>query len=143
MIMENLVNKNLIGIPYKLGGKTMVATDCIGVVVMWLQSEGVDVKYDDGKGSIRADWWKKSPQRFTDSILSIGSVVRFQDLKKYDCLLLANPETLYPPSCLAVMVDDRHILTSTKERGSFVELLSMEVKEKFWGAVRLNAVVEK
>lgn len=132
-----MIDPSLIGIPYKLGAKDKTACDCIGVVTMWLRSEGFDINYEDGKGPVTSDWWERSPRRFMEGVLKIGTVVRFSDLKKYDCLLLFGNEQCLFPSSLAVMVDDRHILTATEARGSFVEMLSLHWKEKFWGAVRL------
>lgn len=136
--MTDLVDPSLIGIPYKLGSKTKKECDCVGVVTMWLRSEGFDVSYEDGKGPITTDWWEKSPRRFLEALLKVGSIVRFPELQKYDCLLLfGNAQCVYPSS-LAVMVDDRHILTATEARGSYVEMLSQTVKDRFWGAIRLK-----
>lgn|SRR3990167_4286683 len=137
--MNDLVDQRLIGIPYKIGGKTAAGADCVGVAVMWLRSKGIMVDYKDGKGPISSDWWAKSPRRFMESLLEVGHAIRFQDVKKYDCLLLFGNEQCLYPSSLAVMVDDRHILTASEARGSFCEILSESWKAKFWGAIRLNA----
>ena len=141
--MESIVHPALIGIPYKLGGKDMRGADCIGVVTMWLRAEGFDVNYDDGHGPVNVDWWEKSPRRFMEALLEVGSVVRFQDLRKYDLLLLFGNQQCIYPSSLAVMIDDRHILGSNESRGSFVEMLSMSIKDRFWGAIRLHGAEEK
>ena len=133
-----MVDETLIGIPHKLGAKSLKESDCVGVVTMWLRSEGFDVKYEDGKGPITTDWCERSPRRFLEDLLKVGNVVRFSELQKYDCLLLFGNEQCLFPSALAVMVDDRHILTSTDARGSFVEMLSQYWKDRFWGAVRLH-----
>ena len=133
-----MVDETLIGIPHKLGAKSLKESDCVGVVTMWLRSEGFDVKYEDGKGPITTDWWERSPRRFLEALLKVGNVVRFSELQKYDCLLLFGNEQCLFPSALAVMVDDRHILTSTDARGSFVEMLSQYWKDRFWGAVRFH-----
>ena len=131
---------DLIGIPYRLGGKDRAGADCVGVVTMWLRSRGFKVAYDDGRGPVDTRWWEKSPTRFVEGLLAVGVPVRFQDLRQYDCLLLfGNAQCLYPSS-LAVMVDDRHILSANEERGSFVEMLSQAWKDRFWGGVRLHAV---
>ena len=141
---ENLIDKKFIGIPYKLGGKSFDGADCIGAAVLWLNSEGIKVEYDDNQGPVLAHWWEHSPQRFSNAILQLGKMVRIAEVKKYDCLLfiLGNEGNLFP-SCVGVMVDDRHFIISTEERGSFVAMIDIFWKSKLWGAVRLHTVSEK
>lgn len=141
-IEEGLVDSGLLGIPYKLGGKDRSGIDCIGVTVLWLKSQGIDFEYDDRQGPVLANWWERNPRRFMDAILEIGTIVRFNELRKFDCLMLIGNEQAVFPSCLGVMVDDRHMLTATEERGTFVEMLNLYWKSRFWGAVRLRKVVE-
>lgn len=130
---------DLVGIPYKIGGKDKSGADCIGVAAMWLRSQGIDVQYEDGLGKVTEDWFVRRPRRFIDALTQMGDIIRFVDLKKFDCLLLYGSEMAAFPSCLAVMIDDRHALSATPERGSFVDILDIKIRERFWGAIRLHA----
>lgn len=140
---NSLVDKKFIGIPYKLGGKGFDGTDCIGVALLWLWEQGINYEYDDGLGPIMAHWWEKNPRRFLDAFLAQGINVRWPDIRKYDCLLLMDENGLSTlPSCMGVMVDDRHMLVSFEEEGSFVTMLSLHWKNRYFGAIRLHKVLE-
>lgn len=138
-----MIDEKFLGIPYKIGGRTLEAADCIGVTVLWLKSEGIEADYDDSKGPVMSDWWVRNPRRLLEAVLQFGTVVRFAEIKKYDVLMLSANEQGVVPGSIAVMVDDRHLLTSNEERGSFVEMLDMQWKNRFWGGIRLNKVAEK
>lgn len=135
-----LVDPRFVGIPYKIGGKSVAGADCIGVAVMWLETQGIHHEYDDGMGPVMEHWWEHNPQRFAEAMLKIGTMIRLSEVRKYDCLMfvLGNEGNVFP-SCLGVMVDDRHFLVSTHERGSFVAMVDTFWKSKFWGAIRIHA----
>ena len=141
---NTLVDKKFIGIPYVHQGKSFEGADCIGLAVLFLREQGVEVDYDDGNGRVMRNWWQKNPRRFMDAMLSMGSVVSLPQARRLDCLMFifGNEGNTFP-SCLGIMVDDRHFLISTEERGSHVQMMSSFWKEKYSGAVRLHKVVER
>lgn len=138
-----LVDPKFIGIPYKLSGKSFEGADCIGAALLWLEDQGVKYEYDDGLGPVMKHWWQTHPRRFLDAFLAQGINVHWPDIKKYDCLLFFGAEQSSLPSCLGIMVDDRHFMIASEERGTFIDILSIEWKRKFWGSIRLHKVVEK
>lgn len=138
-----LVDPKLLGIPYKLHAKTWEESDCIGIAILFMREHGLEYEYDDNKGPIMAKWWETHPRRFLDAFLEMGVVVKFPDLKKFDCLLLMGEEQNTFPSCVGIMVDDRHFMCSLPGRGSFVDQLNMYWKSRFWSAIRLHKVTEK
>lgn len=138
-----LVDPQFIGIPYVLGGKEFTGADCIGVALLYMKSIGVEYEYDDGMGPVMAHWWEHNPRRFVDAFLAQGKLVRFTQLKKYDCLLLFGAEQSTFPSCVGIMVDDRHFLMAIPERGSFVAQLDLFWKNKIFSAIRLHKITEK
>lgn len=142
-IDASVIDPKYLGVPYVLFGKTLAGADCIGMAIMWLAEQGIQEVYDDNTGPMMAHWWENNPRRFLDAFLARGSVVRFQQLKKYDCLLLIGDEQGTFPSCLGIMIDDRHFLTATLKRGSFVAMLDEHWKGKFWSGIRLKSVIER
>jgi len=90
-------------------------------------------------------WFERSPSRFVNAILSLGEIVPFSDLKKFDLVLFFGVERVNKfPTGMGIMVDERHFLFSRGD-GDFstVHMLRLEWKEKFWGALRLKRVVER
>lgn len=138
-----LIDNKFLGIPYKLGGRDLDGADCVGMAIMWFEQFDIKYDYDDGMGPVMAHWWVNAPRRFLDAFMQLGSIVKFQYLKKFDCLLLFGDEQATFPSCLAVMIDDRHFLLSTPERGSFVHILDVYWKNKMFSAIRLNEIIKK
>lgn len=141
---NTLVDPKFVGIPYVHQGRSLEGADCIGVAILWLREQGLDYEYDDGKGEVMKNWWERHPRRFLDAMLQIGKIVKFSEVRKYDCLMfvLGNEGNTFP-SCLGVMVDDRHFLVSVDGRGSFVQILDMFWKQKYFGAIRLHAAAGK
>ena len=138
----DLVDQRFIGIPYKLGGRVVEGADCIGVAILWLESQGITYEYDAGKGRELAHWWDKSPRRFVESMLEVGQLIHWPDVRRFDVLMFITNDRNTFPNCLGIMVDDRHFLSTDLERGSFIQMLNEAWKAKFWGAVRLNKVLE-
>lgn len=141
---NSLIDKKFIGIPYVLGGREFTGADCIGTAILWLREQGFDYEYDDKQGPVLAHWWEHSPRRFIDAMQQLGSFTRLQELRKYDCLLFTiGDEGATFPSCLGVMIDDRHFLVALKERGSFVQMMDSFWRGKFFAAIRLHKVRER
>ena len=139
-----LVDPKFLNIPYVLGGRTFEGADCIGTAILWLKEQGFEYEYDDKEGPVLAHWWEHKPRRFLDAMRERGEFIRFQELRKYDCLLLVlGNEGVNFPSCLGVMVDDRHFLVATQERGSFVQQLDIFWRHKFFAGIRLHRVLER
>ncbi len=140
---ESLIDPKFLGIPYKLGGKDCEGADCIGIAILWLREQGVEFDYDDGMGPVMAHWWEHNPRRFLEAFLSLGGILHWPELRKFDCVLLLGDEVSSYPSCLGIMVDNRHLLLSFEKQGSHVSMLNKHWKERFWGAIRLHKVMEK
>ena len=140
---NTLVDPKFIGIPYALGKSSLEGADCIGLLIMWVRETfGIEYEYDDKQGAVMENWWERNPRRFLDAFLQLGDIVHFHDLKKYDVLMLFGTEQSSYPSCLGIMVDDRHFLMMLEGRGSFVEKLNLYWKSKFFGAIRLHKIKE-
>lgn len=136
---DMLVDPKFLNIPYVLGGREFSGADCIGVAILWLREQGIEYDYDDRQGPVLAHWWEHNPRRFLDAMLAIGEIVRLPDIRRLDCLLFTlGDEGSTFPSCLGVMVDDRHFLVSTRDRGSFVQMINVFWRQKFFTAVRLR-----
>lgn len=140
---NTFIDPKFIGIPYLLYGKDFGGADCIGAAILYMRSLGIEYEYDDGMGPVMAHWWEHAPKRFLDAFLGQGSIVKFSNLKKHDCLLLFGDEQSTFPSCVGIMVDDRHFLMSLPERGSFVTMLNSFWKEKTFSAIRLHKITER
>ena len=139
----SLVEPRFMGIPYALGKATFEEADCIGVCLLWLAEKGLKYEYRDKFGPVLAHWWEHRPRRFLDAVLQYGTILKFSEIKKFDVLLLFGGEEVNQfPTMLGVMVDDRHFLTSTEERGSEVFMLNVHWKNKYFGAIRLHKAIE-
>lgn len=134
------IDKRFLDIPYKFGGRDYDGADCVGLLILWFREQGIDYKYRDKDGPIHIDWYKNNPRRLVESITQYGSLIRFSDLQRNDVILLTNNGDESIPICLAVMVDDRHILTTNDKQNSFVEMLDMKWRERFWGGLHLFKV---
>ena len=112
--------------------------------ILWLREQGLFYEYEDCNGPVMAHWWEHSPRRFVEALLKVGDSIRLAEAKKYDCFLFClGDEGGVFPSCLGVMIDDRHFLISLKERGSFVAMFDEFWRSKHWGTVRLHKAKEK
>lgn len=141
---EKLIDKKFLGIPYKLHSKTYEECDCIGLAILFLREHGLEYEYDDNKGPVMARWWETHPRRFLDAFLAMGNVVKWPELQKFDCMLLMGEEEGATfPSCVGLMIDDRHFIGSLPSRGSFISELNVYWKSRFWSAIRLHKVAEK
>ncbi len=138
---EQIINKKFIDIPYKLGGKSTDGADCMGVVLLWYREQGIVFDYDESIANKMNIFWERRPAEFLSLVYSFSSFIPFQEIKKYDFLLFfGNERGETFPSLTAAMVDDRYLLTSTKEKGSFIEILNVDWKSKFFRALRLDSV---
>lgn len=147
---NQLIDRKFIGIPYIQFKKTtddlgFGGTNCIGICILWMKDQGFDYKFDDGKGASMRHWWAHSPRRFADALFKFGNTVRFNELSRYDVLLFFSDkdDTTRFPTHMGIMVDGRNYLTASQEKGSYVKMLDMTDKKKFFGAIRLHKVVEK
>jgi hypothetical protein len=140
---NTLVDPKFIGIPYDLGKRTLEGCDCIGLMIMFMAEHGVQYEYDDKQGPILEHWWESNPRRFLNAISQHGALIQFSDIKKFDILLFFGEESFNRfPTCLGVMIDDRHFLIALEKRGSCVLMLDKIWRGKFWGAIRMHKAVE-
>jgi hypothetical protein len=138
------IDDKFIGVPYKLGGKEFSGADCIGICILWLKEQGYEYEYDDGMGKILYKWYQTAPKRFVNAVLNYGNVVQWPEIRKYDVLLFFGVDEICKfPTMMGVMIDDRHFLSSLGDnRTSSVQILDINWKSKFWGAIRLHKVTE-
>lgn len=136
------IDKRFLDIPYKFGGRDFDGADCVGLAILWFKQIGIDYEYRDKDGPIHINWYKNHPRRLVEAITQYGSLIRFSDLKKNDLLLVTNNSDESIPICVCIMADDRHILTINDKRNSFVEMLDLEWKSRFWGGLHLFKVAE-
>ena len=141
---SSLVDPKFLGVPYKLGKEGFDECDCIGICILWLNEQGFNYKYSDGQGKVMAKWWESKPWRFRDALMKFGDIITFKQVKKYDCLLFFMDETANKyPSCMGVMVDDRHFLISLEKIGSAVYMLNKTWRARYFSAVRLHQVTQR
>lgn len=134
--------EKFLNIPYKFGGRGFDGADCVGLLILWFKEQGIHYQYRDKDGPIHMNWYKNHPRRLVEAITQYGVLCRFSDLTKNDVLLITNNGDESIPICLAVMVDERHILTTNDKQNSFVEMLNLEWKARFWGGLKLTKVTE-
>lgn len=140
-----LVDKKFIGIPYKFHGtKPETGMDCIGLMILYVKETfGIEMKYDDNRGPIMENWYVDSPGRFVDAFMNHGRALNWASLRKNDVPLFYGETVVNRyPTCLGIMIDDRHFLTTMEDRGSFVSILNEHWKRIFWGGIRLHKFVE-
>lgn len=141
---NSLVDPKFLGIHYELGGKTFVKADCIGIAILWMKDQGFNFTYDDGQSPALKHWWEHNPWRLRNAIFKYGVMVPFSQVKKYDCLMFFLDETANQfPSCIGVMVDDRHFLTCLEGSGSKVYMLNKSWRARYFGAIRFHQVIKK
>lgn len=147
---NDLVNSKLLDVPFKYGGHKLDGADCVGIALLWLKDQGFKISYEDftkdiqENGKVMEHWFQKSPSKTLDIIKKYGFLISFNELKKFDLILLyAHPSVSRYPTGLGVMVDDRHYLSSEMDNKSFVRILDMEVKERCFGGMRLNKVMQR
>lgn len=136
------IDKKFLGVPYKFGGRAFDGADCVGLLILWFKEQGIHYQYRDKDGPIHADWFRNNPRRLVEAVTQYGNLIRFSDLQKNDVLMITNNGDESIPICLAVMADARHILTTNDKQDSFVEMLNLEWKARFWGGIRLTKVAE-
>ena len=141
--MSFKIDPKFLNIPYKFGGRGLDGADCVGLLILWFKEQGIDYEYQDKQGAIHMNWYKNNPRRLVESILEYGSLIRFSDLEKNDLLMITNNGNETIPICLGVMVGGRHILTTNDKENSFVSMLDMVWRERFWGGIRLTKVLER
>lgn len=138
-----LVKPKFLGIPHVMGKAAFDGCDCVGLPILYLAEFGIKYKYDKNQRASLLHWWKNDPRRFVDWLMQWGNIIRFADINKFDILMFFTDEHVNQfPAALGTMVDDRHFLTTKHERGSFVQMMDMDWKNRFWGAMRLHKVVE-
>ena len=141
---NSLIDPKFVGVPYVHGGKTFEGTDCIGISILWLKEQGFNFKYDDGQGPALKHWWEHNPWRLRNAISKYGIMVPFSQLQKYDCLMFFLDETSNKfPSCIGIMIDERHFITSLENSGSRVYMINKSWRKRYFGTIRFHQVTEK
>jgi hypothetical protein len=147
---NSMVNPKFIDVPFKYGGSKLDGADCVGIALLWLNDNGVKVSYNDftrdiqENGKVLEHWFKKKPSQTLEIIKKHGSLISFQELRKFDLILLyAHASVSRYPTGLGVMVDNRHYLSSELDNKSFVRILDTEVKNRCFGGMRLNKAIDR
>ena len=147
---DSLVDSKFLGVPYlELNAgeedRGFDGTNCMGICVLWLKSKGYDYSLDFRKEKHLRHWWAHQPKRFVNTIMEHGRFIRFSELRKFDVILFfsESDDSERFPTHMGVMIDDRHYLSSKQEIGSFVRMIDLRDKAKFFGGIRLHKVTEK
>ncbi len=84
---EIKVDPKFIGVPFLWQGRTLVGTDCVGLVWMFLKDNGI-VKEDTDGSEYDKDWEKNDPQRLVKALVKVGRRIdKQEDLQPFDVIL--------------------------------------------------------
>lgn len=84
---EIKVDPKFIGVPFEWRGRTLEKTDCVGLVWLFLQDNGITK--DDSDGSYYdKDWDKNDPQRMLKALIKMGKRIdKQEELQPFDIIL--------------------------------------------------------
>ncbi len=121
-----------IGIPYKLNGRDFNGTDCLGLVWLYLNDQGIS--FPEGDGLPIDDSWQESAEtRFIEGLDAVAKIVT--EPQKNDIVLI---HCFKQSAHIGVMLDNQHILHAPDESGSQINLLSNYGKHRILGFWRLR-----
>lgn len=110
--MQNEDLSKYIGIPYKLNGRDIDGTDCLGLVWMYLKGQGITVP-DGDELPIDETWQDNAESRFIKALDVIAD--RVKNPQKNDIVLLHHCKQW---AHIGVMLDNQYMLHLPNEQGS-------------------------
>lgn len=103
-----------IGIPFEHNGRNFKSIDCIGLVKLYLNENGIDFYAQDGK-QIAKEWYIEDPKRLIRAIKNQAYIINYKDRKKYDIGLFEFSDIV---THIGVMVDRNNFLHIFENRKS-------------------------
>lgn len=113
--MIGLDMSEFLGIPWRLNGRDGTGADCLGLVVMYLQAQGVDIPDGDGL-PVTENWREDSPRRALQWLSRHAT--RVDSPAAHDIVLFRIPTG--GGIHLGVMVDSERVLHVLEDRPSML-----------------------
>ena len=86
-LYEVKVDPKFIGVPFLWQGRTLLGTDCVGLVWLFLKEHNI-VKIDNDGSNYGDNWDKEDPQRILKGLVKIGKRIDVkEELQPFDILL--------------------------------------------------------
>lgn len=126
---------DLLGIPYRHGGRDRNGVDCLGLLCLFYQKLGINLPNHDGQEYTR-DWYKKDPERFWRGLQQVGVGVRIatEPLKPLDLVYFKIGGTV---THAGVMLDENSFLHVMIGQKVHIARLTRAWKRRLKGARRL------
>lgn len=128
---DNKLSK-YIGIPYKLNGRDIDGTDCLGLVWIYLKDQGITIPDGDDL-TIDETWQGNAESRFIAALDAIAC--RVESPKKNDIVLLHYCKQW---AHIGVMLDNQYMLHLPNEQGSERALVDGYGKHRIIGFWRVK-----
>lgn len=122
-----------VGIPYRHNGRGPDGVDCLGLIVSFYRTIGVDVPDGDGE-PIPPDWWTSDPGRYLRGLGGVGRAVS-GGLRALDLVYFALDGTVVTHG--GVMVDPQRFIHVLEQRSVMVTRLRGWWRRRLAGARRL------
>lgn len=122
-----------VGIPYEHNGRGPDKLDCLGLIVSFYRSLGIEVPNGDG-APIEQDWWRLDPGRYLRGLLTIGRPA-VPPLRPLDLVYFALRDGVVTHS--GVMIDEQRFIHVLEGRRVMVSRLAGFWLRKLRGARRL------
>lgn len=129
------IAQNLLGIPYRHGGRDRKGVDCLGLLYLFYNKLGINIPNHDGQ-EYPLDWYKKDPERFRRGLKQVGKEVLLgtEPLKPLDLVYFRIGGAI---THAGVMLDEYsflHVMTGQKVH---ITRLTPAWKRRLKGARRL------
>lgn len=122
-----------VGIPYQHGGRGPDGLDCLGLVVLFYRSLGIEVPDGDGN-PYSPDWWRSDPGRYLRGIVEHGRPVE-GPLQALDFVYFAFTPGLVTHG--GIMVDSQRFIHVLEGHSVMVTRLGGWWRRRLAGARRL------
>lgn len=123
-----------IGIPYRHNGRGPDGLDCLGLIVSFYGTLGIQLPDGDGR-PIAADWWRDDPGRYLRGLMTVGRPAE-GPLQPLDLVYFALHNGVVTHG--GVMVDSQRFIHVLERRSVMVTRLGGWWQSKSVGARRLR-----
>ncbi|NLW56739.1 MAG: C40 family peptidase [Firmicutes bacterium] len=127
--------QDLLGIPYRHGGRDKEGIDCLGLLCLFYKKLGINLPDHDGQ-EYSLDWYKKDPERFWRGLQQVGEEVSLatEPLKPLDLVYFKIGGAI---THAAVMLDEHSFLHVMSGQRVHITRLTRAWKRRLKGARRL------